>query len=189
MWTSWFLRVFSVLGMGTQVVMLRKMIKDTLQFLVLMAGCAAAFAAALYTLFRSTALDGGEECGPLEDLSQSLPVALYRLLLISLDPGSSIECAGAVAETLEAGTVYDFRVAAPFIMSVYVVLSVVLMGMKQVETHLVLLLVFVMDVTQNREHTNTKHRIASVLKIAQACIRRNHTPHQEQYQHVLHRST
>ena len=62
-----------------------------------------------------------------EDLSQSLPVALYRLLLISLDPGSSIECAGAVAETLETGTVYDFRVAAPFIMSVYVVLSVVLL--------------------------------------------------------------
>ena len=29
MWTSWFLRVFSVLGMGPQVVMLRKMMMDT----------------------------------------------------------------------------------------------------------------------------------------------------------------
>ena len=33
---------------------------------------------------------------------------------------------------------------------VFVVLSVVLMGMKQVETHLVLLLVFVMDVTHKQ---------------------------------------
>lgn len=130
MWIAWFLRVFTFLGMGPLVVMLEKMLRDTAQFLFFMVGCATAFAAALHQLFRGADLAGAEDCDPFVDLAQGPAMALKRLLLIAIDPAESIDCTGEIADALNDETepgIYDFRFAALFIMSVYVVLSVVLL--------------------------------------------------------------
>jgi len=127
MWLSWFMRIFSLSErLGTLTVMLDKMLSDTVQFLVFMVGCAVAFAAALHQLFLGRdirdILDADEDCDKFGDLGEGLPLALKRLLLVAINPGGSIDCASSIAESLN-----DFYYSAPFIVSVYVIMSVVLL--------------------------------------------------------------
>ncbi|EOD36820.1 hypothetical protein EMIHUDRAFT_201068 [Emiliania huxleyi CCMP1516] len=122
MWLSWFMRVFSLGGLGTLTVMLEKMLFDTVKFLVFMVGCAVAFAAALHQLFLEAHVLDVEDCDKFSEFGEGLLVSLRRLLLVAIDPAESIDCAGTIAEALQ-----DFHFTAPFIMSVYVILSVVLL--------------------------------------------------------------
>jgi len=120
MWLSWFMRIFSLCGLGTLTVMLEKMLSDTVQFLVFMVGCAVAFAAALHQLFPVRDVLEVEGCEPFGDFSQGILSTLKRLLKVAIDPAESIDCAGLIAGA-------QFHFTAPFIVSVYVTLSVILL--------------------------------------------------------------